>query len=150
MKMLFIVSAILLSFQGAHAACGDETVREFVGDEAVTLAYNVRYSSISKKKTDGNYVSWSIKKLVCVQTNRGVLPDTMPLYRCTTPSGVGKITAKALWDSMSELGVMPDGATGHVYHAASDIKCQVHKYGDGGNSANPHCWVKAAWGDQCP
>ncbi|ASD62927.1 hypothetical protein [Bdellovibrio bacteriovorus] len=150
MKLIIILSLILLGVQNSYAACGDETVREFVGDEAVTMAYNVRYASFSKKKTSGDYVSWSIKKLVCVQTNRGILPDTMPTYSCSSPSGVGKITAKAMWDSMSELGVMPDATTGHVYHQAKDIKCQVHKEGDGGTSANPHCWVTAAWGDQCP
>ncbi|MGZ3770509.1 MAG: hypothetical protein ACXVCP_10270 [Bdellovibrio sp.] len=147
-----LVCIFLISFLGhsfAQAACGDQTVRVFNGDEAVTLTYILKNSSIATKTTSGNTVKWSLNKLICRQTNRGVLPDLMPVYDCSTPSGIGRITAKALFDAMSELGVFPDGAAGHVYEEADSIACSVNKDGSGGTAINPRCSLKAAWGDQC-
>lgn len=141
---------IVLGLQNvAQAACGDESTRLFSGDEAITLTYILKNSSIATKSTSGNTVTWSLAKLVCRQTNRGVLPDLMPAYDCSTPSGIGPITAKALFDAMSELGVLPDGAAGHVYEQAKTIKCKVNKDGSGGTAINPRCSLRAAWGDEC-
>lgn len=145
--VLFIV--FLLGSTGAKAACGDESTRTFNGDEAITLTYILKNSSIAHKSTSGVTVTWSLPKLVCRQTNRGVLPDLMPAYKCTTPSGIGPVTAKALFDAMSELGVFPDGAAGHVFETAREIKCRVNKDGSGGTAINPRCGIKAAWGDEC-
>ncbi|WII70794.1 hypothetical protein QJS83_10010 [Bdellovibrio sp. 22V] len=149
MKYLMGFFSAFLIHNAATAACGDESTREFLGDEAITMTYILKNSSIAHKSTSGNVVTWTVSKLVCRQTNRGVLPDLMPDYKCSTPSGVGKITAKALFDAMSEMGVMPDGAAGHVYEQARTIKCSVNKNGSGGTSINPRCTMKAAWGDEC-
>lgn len=143
----FIVSLSLGSV--AHAACGDESSRIFNGDEAVTLTYVLRNSPWASKSTSGKTTTWSVSTLTCTQTNRGVLPDLMPAYKCSSPSGVGPITAKSSWDAMSELGVMPDATTGHVTHQARTIKCKVNGDGSGGLDINPRCTMKAAWGDEC-
>ncbi|WP_415062152.1 hypothetical protein [Bdellovibrio sp.] len=148
-KLLSALILILLSNSFAKAACGDESSRTFNGDEAITLTYILKNSAIASKSTSGVTVTWSLAKLVCKQTNRGVLPDLMPAYSCSTPSGIGPITAKALFDAMSELGVLPDGAAGHVYETARTIKCKVNKDGSGGTAINPRCTLKAAWGDEC-
>lgn len=147
MMSLFLVAFIVGAM--AHAACGDFETRTIKGDEAVTLTYVLRNSSISTKTTVGATVTWSVANVICVQTNRGVEADLMPRYKCTSPSGVGSITAKSLWDAMSELGVMPDATTGHVYHQIKSTKCKVDKNGAGGMGENPSCNVTAAWGDQC-
>lgn len=149
LKLIFVALIASLNYSFAQAACGDESTRTFNGDEAITLTYILRNSSFASKTTNGVTVSWSLKKLVCRQTNRGVLPDLMPTYNCTIPSGVGRITAKALFDAMSELGVFPDGAAGHVYEQAKSIVCAVNKDGSGGTAINPRCSLKAAWGDEC-
>jgi hypothetical protein len=153
MNMKWTINLLVLSLFGfslsAHAACGDESTRTFSGDEAVTLTYILKNSSIASKSTSGVTTTWSLPKLVCRQTNRGVLPDLMPAYDCSIPSGIGKITAKALFDALSELGVYPDGTTGHVNETARSIKCKVNKDGSGGTSINPGCILKAAWGDEC-
>jgi|GEM_PF-1938649 len=146
--LMAVVGAVALP-SAVFAACGDMSTRVFNGDEAVTLTYILKNSPIAKKKTSGNVVTWSVADLQCRQTNRGVLPDLMPDYNCTKPSGVGKITAKALFDALSEMGVMPDGAAGHVFEEAKDIKCKVNKDGSGGTSINPRCMITAAWGDEC-
>ncbi len=150
--MKLVLTMILMSglYSQAQAACGDITSRTFNGDEAVTLTYIFKNSSVASKSTSGNTVTWSLSALTCRQTNRGVLPDLMPVYACTTPSGIGPITAKALFDAMSEMGVLPDGAAGHVYEQAMAIKCKVNSNGAGGTAINPRCTFKAAWGDQCP
>lgn len=148
-KLLSAFVLILLNNSFAKAACGDESSRTFNGDEAITLTYILKNSTIASKSTSGVTVTWSLAKLVCKQTNRGVLPDLMPAYSCSTPSGIGPITAKALFDAMSELGVLPDGAAGHVYETARTIKCKVNKDGSGGTAINPRCTLKAAWGDEC-
>lgn len=149
MKILlaFFISVLLSSL--SYAACGDESSRTFNGDEAVTLTYLLKNSSIASKSTAGVTTTWSLSKLVCVQTNRGVLPDLMPAYKCTTPSGIGKITAKALFDALSEMGVFPDGAAGHVYEQVKSIKCKVNNDGSGGTAINPRCTFTAAWGNEC-
>ncbi|MGZ3749038.1 MAG: hypothetical protein ACXWRE_16175, partial [Pseudobdellovibrionaceae bacterium] len=133
----------------AQAACGDESTRIFNGDEAITLTYILKNSSLASKTTAGNTVTWSLARLVCKQTNRGVLPDLMPAYSCSPPSGVGPITAKALFDAMSELGVYPDGAAGHIYESANSIVCEVNQDGSGGTAINPRCSLRAAWGNEC-
>ncbi len=148
-KLLLIILVMFLSNSFAKAACGDESSRTFNGDEAITLTYILKNSSIASKSTSGVTVTWSLKKLICKQTNRGVLPDLMPAYSCSTPSGIGPITAKALFDAMSELGVFPDGAAGHVFEMARMIKCKVNKDGSGGTAINPRCTLTAAWGDEC-
>lgn len=144
---IFVIASFLHSL--AQAACGDVSSRTFNGDEAVTLTYVLKNSSIASKTTSGNTVTWSLAKLICRQTNRGVLPDLMPAYNCTTPSGIGPITAKSLFDALSELGVLPDATTGHVYEQALSIKCKVNTDGSGGFAINPRCTFKAAWGDEC-
>lgn len=150
MKLRWMAPLILaFGFQTAHGACGDLVPRTFNGDEAVTLTYIFKNSSIASKSTSGGVVTWSLANLQCRQTNRGVEPDLMPVYVCTTPSGIGPITAKALFDALSEMGVFPDGAAGHVYEVAKSIKCQVNKNGAGGDSVNPRCTLTAAWGDAC-
>lgn len=148
-KLLTIIPLSCVFHLQVYAACGDESFRTFNGDEAITLTYILKNSSIATKTTSGAIVTWSLAKLICRQTNRGVLPDLMPVYSCTTPSGVGPIAAKALFDAMSELGVFPDGAAGHVYEQAKNIKCKLNKYGSGGMAINPRCTLKAAWGDEC-
>lgn len=148
-RLIFVGLFCCLNYSLANAACGDESVRNFNGDEAVTLTYILKNSSIANKSTSGNTVTWSLSKLICRQTNRGVLPDLMPAYRCTKPSGIGAITAKALFDAMSELGVLPDGAAGSVFEQAKSIVCKVNKDGSGGTAINPRCSLKAAWGDEC-
>ncbi|WP_413944381.1 hypothetical protein [Bdellovibrio sp. HCB-162] len=151
MKTYLLLTALVSMFQfsTAHAACGDLSERTFNGDEAITLTYILKNSLIASKSTSGVTVTWSLSKLNCRQTNRGVLPDLMPAYMCAKPSGVGKITAKTLFDAMSEMGVYPDGAAGHVIEEATNIKCQVNKDGSGGTAINPRCTLKAAWGDEC-
>jgi hypothetical protein len=151
MKLKLIFSILITTFINsmAQAACGAESIRTFNGDEAVTLTYILKNSSIATKGTSGVTVTWSLSKLICRQTNRGVLPDLMPAYNCTTPLGIGPVTAKALFDAMSELGVYPDGSAGHVNEQAKSIKCKVNTDGSGGNSMNPRCTMKAAWGDEC-
>lgn len=149
-KTLGLLFSILIANPLAHGACGDLETRTIKGDEAVTLTYVLRYSPISTKTTVGTQVAWSVPKVTCAQTNRGVEADLMPNYSCMTPSGVGKITAKSLWDAMSELGVMPDATTGHVYHEIRNTKCKVDKNGAGGMANNPTCVITAAWGDECP
>lgn len=151
MKKKWIMSfvAVICAGTSTHAACGDLSSRTFNGDEAVTLTYIFKNSTIATKSTSGNTTTWSLSKLQCGQTNRGVTADLMPAYNCSSPSGVGPITAKALWDAMSEMGVMPDGATGHVYEYAKSIKCKVNKDGSGGEAINPRCTLTAAWGDEC-
>ncbi|MDG0816291.1 hypothetical protein [Bdellovibrio svalbardensis] len=151
MKLKAILSVILVSglYSSAQAACGDESSRSFMGDEAITLTYILKNSTIAVKSTSGNTTTWSLAKLVCRQTNRGVMPDLMPVYNCSTPSGIGPITAKSLFDAMSELGVMPDGSAGHVNEQAKTIKCKVNKDGSGGTAINPRCTLIAAWGDEC-
>ena len=152
MKYRFVFSAILVffSYSLSQAACGDESTRTFNGDQAISLTYILKNSAFASKSTSGNTTTWSLANLVCKQTNRGVLPDLMPTYSCTPPSGVGPLAAKDLFDAMSELGVMPDGAAGHVYETAKMIKCKVNTNGAGGTAINPRCSLKAAWGDQCP
>lgn len=152
MKLIWILVTFALSLGAsswAHAECGVESLRTFNGDEAVTLTYILKNSLIATKSTSGATVTWKLSKLVCRQTNRGVLPDLMPSYMCSTPSGIGPITAKSLFDAMSELGVMPDGAAGHVYETARSIKCEVNKDGSGGFAINPRCTIRAVWGDEC-
>lgn len=148
MKLKFIFAIFFIyGFQSlVEAACGNESARTFNGDEAITLTYIFKNSSIASKSTSGNTVTWSLSKLICRQTNRGVLHDLMPAYDCSTPSGIGSITAKALFDALSELGVFPDGAAGHVYEQAKSIKCQVNKNGAGGTTINPRCAFTAARG----
>lgn len=148
-KLSVVILISFLNYSLAYAACGDESTRTFNGDEAITLTYIFKNSAIASKSTSGNTVTWSLSKLVCRQTNRGVLPDLMPVYACSTPSGIGPITAKALFDAMSELGVFPDGAAGHVYEQAKTLVCKVNKDGSGGTAINPRCSLKAAWGDEC-
>lgn len=151
MKMKVILSLILTCglYSQAQAACGDVSSRTFNGDEAISLTYIFKNSTVASKSTSGNTVTWSLAKLTCRQTNRGVLPDLMPAYNCSVPSGIGPITAKSLFDAMSELGVLPDGAAGHVFEQATSIKCKVNKDGSGGTAINPRCTLKAAWGDEC-
>lgn len=151
MKLIisFAVFILCLDYSVAEAACGDESTRTFNGDEAITLTYILRNSPIATKSTSGNTVKWSLTKLVCRQTNRGVLPDLMPRYSCSIPSGVGAITAKSLFDAMSEMGVFPDGAAGHFFEQAKNIKCRLNKDGSGGTAINPRCTLTAAWGDEC-
>lgn len=144
---LFFVT--ILSATWAKAACGDESLRMFNGDEAITLTYILKNSGIAAKSTSGVTITWSLAKIVCRQTNRGVLPDLMPAYNCQNPLGIGPVTAKALFDAMSELGVFPDGAAGHVSEQARLIKCKVNKDGSGGTAINPRCTLTAAWGDEC-
>ncbi|UYL07262.1 hypothetical protein B9G69_009405 [Bdellovibrio sp. SKB1291214] len=146
--VLTVVSVFAFS-QFASAACGDMSKREFKGDQAVTLGYLLKNSSIAKKTFNGDDTTWTIDELHCVQTNRGVLPDLMPAYSCTPPTGVGPITAKSLFDAMSEMGVMPDGTTGHVHETAKEMKCTINKNGTGGTDVNPTCSMVAAWGDEC-
>ncbi|WP_413577556.1 hypothetical protein ACLVWU_04115 [Bdellovibrio sp. HCB290] len=140
---------LLLTSEIASAACGDMSSRTFKGDEAVTLGYILKNSAIAQKTTNGDDTTWTITELKCTQTNRGVLPDLMPAYVCTPPAGVGPITAKALFDAMSEMGVMPDATTGHVHESANEVKCTINKNGTGGTDVNPTCSMKAAWGDEC-
>ncbi|WP_413294991.1 hypothetical protein ACLSU7_07765 [Bdellovibrio sp. HCB185ZH] len=148
-KSLLTAIGILYFTHYASAACGDLSTREFKGDEAVTLGYILKNSNIATKTYDGDNTIWTIADLQCVQTNRGILPDTMPAYKCTPPAGVGPITAKALFDALSEMGVMPDGTTGHVTEVAKEVKCTINKNGTGGTAVNPTCSMKAAWGDEC-
>ncbi len=148
-QSVLTVAGILFFAHIAHAACGDLSKREFKGDEAVTLGYILKNSSIAQKTHDGDNTTWTIAELHCVQTNRGVMPDLMPAYKCTPPAGVGPITAKALFDALSEMGVMPDGTTGHVHELAKQVKCTINKNGTGGTDVNPTCSMKAAWGDEC-
>ncbi|WP_413560258.1 hypothetical protein [Bdellovibrio sp. HCB209] len=144
------VLAILMFQQIASAACGDASPRTFKGDEALTLGYILKNSSIAQKSFNGDDVTWTITDLHCIQTNRGVLPDLMPAYSCSPPSAVGPITAKALFDALSEMGVLPDGTTGHVHEKATQVKCTINKNGAGGTDVNPTCSMTAAWGDECP
>ncbi|WP_413586623.1 hypothetical protein [Bdellovibrio sp. HCB274] len=140
---------LLLVADIASAACGDMSSRTFKGDEAVTLGYILKNSAIAQKTVNGDDTTWTIATLTCTQTNRGVLPDLMPAYVCSPPAGVGPITAKALFDALSEMGVMPDATTGHVHENAKDVKCTINKNGTGGTEANPTCSMTAAWGDEC-
>lgn len=151
MRLKWILFIILLTttFTKAQAVCGVESFRTFDGDEAVTLAYILKNTSIATKHTSGSNVTWKLTQLNCRQTNRGVMPDLMPVYACPTPGGVGAITAKSLFDAMLELGVLPDGAAGHVFQAAKSIRCQLNKNGSGGTAINPRCILKAAWADEC-
>lgn len=144
------VLAAFTFIQGASAACGDASSRTFAGDEALTLGYILKNSSIAQKTFNGDDTTWTIAELRCTQTNRGILPDLMPAYACTPPTGVGPITAKALFDALSEMGVMPDATTGHVHEVATEVKCTINKNGAGGTDVNPTCSMKAAWGDECP
>jgi len=145
--VMVLVSCFILPF--ANAACGDESVRTFNGDEALTLAYILKHSPIASKTATDATLTMSLSNLTCVQTNRGVLPDLMPTYACSVPNGVGAITAKALFDALSELGVFPEGTMGHVHEQAEDIKCEVNKEGAGGTAINPRCTLTAAWGNEC-
>jgi hypothetical protein len=145
--VMVLVSCLVLPF--AHGACGDESARTFNGDEALTLAYILKHSPISSKSSTDVTLTMSISKLACLQTNRGVLSDLMPTYACSNPHGVGAITAKSLFDALSELGVFPDATAGHVHERAKDIKCEVNKDGSGGAAINPRCTFTAAWGDEC-
>jgi hypothetical protein len=151
MFLKIIFSAIILSalFSTAKAACGDESIRTINGDEAISLTYVIKNSSFAKKTVVGETVTWFLQRLVCRQTNRGVLPDRMPAYNCTVPSGAGPITAKAFFDALSELSVYPESEPGHVTERASSIQCQVNSNGAGGDAINPRCRFKAAWGDEC-
>jgi hypothetical protein len=149
LKIPAIVLMAIVSHSIAKADCGEVSTRTFNGDEAVTLTYILKNSPFATKTTAGSTITWSVGTLTCHQTNRGVLPDLLPTYDCTTPAGIGPITAKALFDAMSELGVLPDGAAGHVYEQAKKIRCRVNTTGAGGMAMNPRCSMKAAWGDEC-
>lgn len=148
LKLVLIILSIF-QFSRAYGACGDESVRTFKGDEAISLTYILKNTTIATKTVVGNTTTWSLSKLICRQTNRGVLPDLMPTYECSTPSGIGPITAKSLFDALSELGVFPEGAAGHIFEQAKLIKCRVNNDGAGGTAINPRCTLKAAWGDEC-
>jgi len=149
-KIILFLPLIAGFIQNAKAACGDMTPRTFNGDEAVSLTYILKNSSIATKTTVGNVVTWSLPNLVCRQANRGVYPDLMPVYDCSIPSGIGPITAKSLFDTMSEMGVLAEGTTGHLNEQITHIKCRLNKNGAGGEAINPRCVFTAAWGDQCP
>jgi hypothetical protein len=148
-KILVPIVILNVFLSTANAACGDESFRTINGDEAISLTYVLKNSNIARKTVSGVTATWSLARLVCRQTNRGVLPDLMPAYNCTVPAGIGPIAAKALFDAMSELSVYPEGTTGHVNEQAKSIQCKVNTNGSGGDAINPRCRFKAAWGDEC-
>ncbi len=148
--IILFTTLYVLASSLTHASCGDESVRTFKGDSAVAITYLFKNSTFAHKVTSMTALTWTLTKLTCSQSNRGVLPDLMPTYICAAPSGMGPITSEAFFDAMSELGILQEGAAGHIYGQAKGISCKLDKDGTGGTTLNPTCSIKAAWADECP
>lgn len=148
-NIIMTVLATALVCSTGQAVCGTESFRTISGDSAISLTYILKHTSLAAKLVAGNSITWSLANLVCRQTNRGMVPDLMPVFACSPPASVGPITAKALFEALSDLGVYGEGAAGHIYEQAKSIQCKLNKNGVGGTATNPRCTLKAAWADEC-